>query len=136
MEGYRETAMCIRCKGECCRLQPGYCLPSDFGSEAAVRTAVTSGKYTIILLLDSHIMARVVRPHHKEPDRKAGCVFLRDDGCELAWEERPYGCRMLQPREEDGGHCEPGGILIEEAGQMWEESRYLPPIWTCVGPAR
>ena len=128
MEGYRETDMCVRCAGECCRRQPGHCLPSDFGSAQAVRAAVVSGRYTIILLLDSHTRARVVRPHHREPDRRAGCNFLGPTGCELEWQDRPYGCRMLRPREEDGGHCEPEGISIEQAGRMWEESGYLPPI--------
>lgn len=131
-EGYRETGMCVRCEGECCLLQPGFCVPSDFGSAHAVRAAVESGRYTIILLLDSNIRARVVRPHHKEPDREAGCTFHTAGGCELQWEDRPYGCRMLRPREEEGGHCEPTGTLIEEAAELWEESGYLPPLWKCV----
>ena len=132
MRDYPETEMCMKCKGECCMLQPGHCLPSEFGSAQAVREAVESGKYTIVLLLDAHIMARVVRPHYKEPDRRTGCVFHRVNGCELPLSERPHGCRMLRPREREGGHCEPMGISIEEAGRMWEESGYLPPIWTCL----
>jgi len=134
--GYRETGMCVRCAGECCRRQPGHCLPSEFGSTDAVRAALVSVRYTIILLLDSHIMARVVRPHYKEPDRRVGCTFLRENGCELSWSARPYGCRVLRPRERDGEHCEPGGISIEEAARMWEESGYLPPLWTCVNLVR
>ncbi|OPY73888.1 MAG: hypothetical protein A4E63_00900 [Syntrophorhabdus sp. PtaU1.Bin050] len=133
MEGYQETEMCVRCAGECCRLQPGHCLPSEFGSAAAVRAAVTSGLYTVVLLLDAHIRARVVRPHYKEPDRRVGCIFHQANGCELPWPERPYGCRMLRPRERDGEHCEPEGISIVEAARMWEESGYLPPIWACSG---
>lgn len=135
-EGYRETEMCVRCAGSCCRLQPGHCLPSEFGSAEAVRAAIVSGRYAIVLLLDSHIMARVVRPHYKEPDLRTGCIFHQAAGCELAWEARPYGCRMLRPRERDGEHCEPEGISIEEAGRMWEQSGYLPPIWTCLDPRR
>jgi hypothetical protein len=133
MKGYPETEMCVRCEGECCRRQPGHCLPSEFESAEAVRAAVTSGRYTIVLLMDSDIMARVVRPHYKEPDRKAGCIFLQANGCGLPLQARPYGCRMLRPREADEGHCEPEGISIQEAAMMWERSGYLPPIWTCVG---
>jgi Fe-S-cluster containining protein len=132
MIGYPETGMCKRCEGECCRLQPGHCLPSEFESAEAVRAAVESGKYTIVLLLDSHIMARVVRPHYKDPGRRAGCIFLHENGCELPLPARPYGCRMLRPRERDGEHCTPEGISIEEAGRMWEQSGYLPPIWKCL----
>lgn len=130
-EGYRETQMCVLCRGRCCRLQPGHCLPSEFGSAEAVRAAVVSGRYTIVLLMDSHIMARVVRPHYKEPDRRTGCIFHQAKGCELAWTDRPYGCRMLRPRDEDGEHCKPKGISIEDAAVMWERSGYLPPIWAC-----
>ena len=134
MKGYRETEMCVRCAGECRRRQPGHCLPSEFGSARAVRAAVESGRYTIVLLLDSHIMARVVRPHYKEPVRIVGCFFYQTDGCELPWPARPYGCRMLRPRERDGEHCEARGISIEEAGRMWEQSGYLPPISACRYP--
>ena len=133
MEGYHETDMCVRCEGECCRRQSGHCLPSEFGSADAVRAAVESGKYTIVLLLDSHIMARVVRPHYKEPDRKVGCIFHHANGCELPWPARPYGCRLLRPRERDGEHCKPEGISIEDAARMWEESGYLPPLWKSTG---
>jgi hypothetical protein len=136
MSGYRETEMCVRCAGECCRRQAGHCLPSEFESAEAVRAAVESGRYTIVLLRDSHIMARVVRPHYKEPDRTKGCIFHQENGCELPWVARPYGCRMLRPREQAGGHCEPEGISILEAAEMWEESGYLPPIWKCIGPGR
>jgi hypothetical protein len=131
MEGYPETDMCVSCGGECCRRQPGYCLPSDFASAQDVRAAVESGNYTIVLLVDEHITARVVRPQHRDTLRKEFCIFLRADGCELSFEERPYGCRMLRPREQEGGHCEPQGTTIEEAGKMWEESGYLPPLSTC-----
>ncbi len=134
--GYRETEMCVRCEGSCCRLQPGHCLPSEFESAEAVRAAVVSGKYTIVLLFDEHIMARVVRPHYKDPEARKGCVFLRQDGCELPFSERPYGCRMLKPKEQDDAHCVPQGTSIEEAGHMWEESGYLPPIWNSIIPVK
>ena len=136
MEGYRETEMCVRCGGSCCRVQPGHCLPSEFGSAKAVRAAVTSGKYTIVLLLDSKIKARVVRPHYKDPAKRTGCTFLSSNGCELPWQDRPYGCRMLRPRERDGEHCKPEGITISEAAGMWEQSGYLPPLSACVIPDR
>lgn len=134
MEGFHETGICKRCKGECCRLQAGHCLPSEFGSAQTVREAVESGKYAIILLLDSNIMARVVRPNYKDTARKTGCVFHNENGCELPWPARPYGCRMLQPRQREGEHCIPGGISIEDAARMWEESGYLPPIWKSICP--
>lgn len=132
MEGYPETEMCMRCKGECCRRQPGHCVPSEFESAEAVRKAVESGRYTIVLLLDSHIMARVVRPHHRGPDRRVGCIFHHVNSCDLPFAARPYGCRMLRPRERDGEHCEPEGISVEEAARLWEQSGYLPPIGTCL----
>lgn len=132
MEGYRETEMCVRCEGSCCKRQSGHCLPSEFGSAETVRTAVTSGKYTIVLLLDTDIIARVVRPHYKDPHRRMGCVFHKARGCELQFENRPYGCRMLKPRERDGERCQPEGVLIVEAAEMWEKSGYLPPMDRCL----
>lgn len=132
VSGYHETDMCRRCKGECCRRQSGHCLPSEFESAEAVRAAVESGRYTIVLLLDTHIMARVVRPHYKDAALRVGCTFQQENGCELPFLFRPYGCRMLRPRERDGEHCEPKGITIEEAAVMWEQSGYLPPLWACL----
>jgi hypothetical protein len=117
-------------------VQPGHCIPTEFASADEVRAAVVSGKYTIVLLMDENIMARVVRPHYGEPDLKRGCVFLRESGCDLPFEERPYGCRVLKPREHDNEYCTPDGISIEEAARMWEESGYLPPLSTCVPPGR
>lgn len=128
LEGYRETEMCGHCRGKCCRLQPGHCLPSEFGSAAAVQAAFNSGKYGIILLLDSDIKARVVRPHYRDRERQTGCVFLREKGCELPWQARPYGCRMLRPKTLDSEHCAPEGISIAEAGRMWERSGFLPAM--------
>ena len=128
MKGHRETDMCVRCGGACCKRQPGHCLPSEFKTASDVRQAVLGGKYTIVLLLDENIMARIVRPHYKDPAKRTGCVFHKAGGCELPFESRPYGCRMLKPRERDGERCTPEGTQIIEASQMWEESGYLPPL--------
>ena len=132
IEGYRETKMCVRCEGSCCKRQSGHCLPSEFGSAEAVRMAVVSGKYAIVLLLDKDIMARIVRPSYKDIPRSIGCVFHQVQGCELEWEDRPYGCRCLKPRERDDEHCTPEGVSIVEAAEMWEESGYLPPLSECL----
>ena len=90
MKGYPETGMYVRCQGECCRRQPGHCLPSGFESAEAARAAVESGKYTIVLL-DSHIMARVVRPHYKDPVQRIGCIFHHANGCELPLTKKNLG---------------------------------------------
>jgi len=111
-------------------------LPSEFESAEEAKAALDSGKYAVVLLLDSNIAARVVRPHYKDPDRRLGCIFHQANGCELPWLVRPYGCRMLRPRERDGEHCKPEGVSIKEAARMWEQSgylRHLPPIWACLG---
>ena len=128
LSGYRENEMCVRCEGKCCKRQPGHCLPTQFGSARAVRQAVVSGNYTIVLILDENVMARIVRPHYKDPQQRLGCVFLGAGGCALTFEERPYGCRMLKPREADGERCKPEGTTIVEASEMWERSGYLPPL--------
>jgi hypothetical protein len=130
--GHRETLMCVRCEGSCCKGQSGHCLPSEFGSANAVRDAVASGKYGIVLLLDENIMARIVRPSYKDLHRRTGCIFHHAGGCELHFEDRPHGCRMLRPREQDDDHCEPEGISIVEAAEMWEQSGYLPPLSACL----
>lgn len=132
MQGYRETPMCAQCGGSCCKRQSGHCLPSEFGSEDAVRAALTSGKYGIILLVDTDIMARIVRPSYKNLEQRTGCIFHEEHGCRLSWEERPYACRMLRPRTQDGEHCKPEGIPIAEAAEMWEKSGYLPPLEECL----
>ena len=132
MTGHRETQMCVRCKGSCCRRQSGHCLPSEFGSAAAVREAVASGRYGIILLIDQDVAARIVRPSYKDLHQRTGCIFHHNDGCELLFEDRPHGCRMLRPRERDGEHCKPEGVSIGEAAEMWEQSGYLPSLQDCL----
>lgn len=132
-QGHRETGMCVRCEGSCCKRQPGHCLPGEFASADAVRAAVACGEYGIVLLLDENIMARIVRPQYKDIPRKTGCVFHDDaHGCRLRFEDRPYGCRMLRPRGKEGEHCTPEGISIVEAAEMWEQSGYLPPLTACL----
>lgn len=128
IQGHPETDICIRCQGDCCKRQPGHCLPLEFGSASAVRTAVASGEYGIFLLLDENIIARIVRPQYKHIPGKIGCIFHRADGCRLPFKDRPYGCRMLQPREKEGEPCKPNGITITQAAEMWEQSGYLPPL--------
>ena len=132
IQGYRETDVCVRCQGRCCKRQSGHCMPPEFGSANAVRDAVTSGKYVIVLLLDENIMARIVRPNYKDLLQRTGCIFHHANGCELRFEDRPYGCRMLHPRERNGGHCKPEGVSIVEAAEMWEQSGYLPSLSACL----
>lgn len=75
--------MCAHCQGICCKRQSGHCLSSEFGSPEAVRAAVFSGKYGIVLLLDMDIMARIVRPGYKDIYLRVGCIFHHPERYEL-----------------------------------------------------
>ena len=132
VQGHRETEECLRCQGKCCKRQSGHCLPSEFGSEEEVRAAISSGRYGVVLLIDKDIVARIVRPSYKDLEWRVGCIFQHEQGCELSWEQRPYGCRMLRPRQRDDEHCKPEGISIVEAAEMWEDCGYLPPLSACL----
>lgn len=108
---------CGSCGGACCKQLPGIASPDDFGApdrdemRMRLKTAFDSGRWAIDWWegdprdgrdeLDS---ARYVRPATKWREGRVrdaswggACTFFGAVGCELAADERPLGCRSLEP---------------------------------------
>ena len=107
--------ICGACRGKCCKNHPGIYHPGDLGStEEEVRTSITEGLESGAMTIDWWEGSPVknvefdtngyfVRASSIVDDGPFNglwygkCSRLRDDGCELAWSDRPYQCRTLIP---------------------------------------
>jgi Fe-S-cluster containining protein len=114
MRSYPPTSDCAVCRGKCCRHYPGIPLPSDFKKEQltveGIVGLVKSGDWSIDWWegdprprgkLSSSFFLRP-RTDDKRDNGVYGlwygrCLFLREDGCRLAFKERPSMCRALKP---------------------------------------
>jgi len=125
--------LCAQCGGACCKWLSGCMMPDDvfrLFPAPTLREALTqcfqSGTYVVDWWegdprnLDyddpEHLgAAYYVRPRTDEDKRRlynAGwggrCVLLGERGCQLPAEQRPYQCRMLEPRRPRMYHARGG----------------------------
>jgi hypothetical protein len=130
---YLNEKMCQLCGGKCCMNLPGATLPQDWGEpliEVLVK-ALSSGKWAIDWWEGDptgggdEINGYYIRPAHRGHTEifhaswgARPCVFLGVDGCELGVEERPTGCRMLEPAEDPSG-CIVHGASKQECAVTW-----------------
>lgn len=104
---YENKEVCSECGGRCCRHMSGGTEPEDFGPdvEENLRAAFSSGRWSIDWWggeLGGEMDPMFIRPRHKgaplvDPSFGGECVFLQEDGCALEPEDRPMGCRRLEP---------------------------------------
>jgi len=104
---------------------PGIALPEDFGLPDTVQliAALKSGNWVIDWWEDDKPLY-YVRPATKDaigklfdPSWGGECVFLEKTGCSLPHDNRPAGCRLLEPNKPD---CIAHGASKFEAGKAWE----------------
>ncbi len=132
---YLDKKTCAECGGKCCKMIPGCCSPSDFqmqNNAKSLKEAIESGKYCLDWyegdprknkdLLDK---AFVVRPATKgmegvlrDPSWGGECTFLANEGCVLEPNNRPLGCRMLEPGKDE---CITHAGSKRESAIMWLE---------------
>ena len=118
MKNYLNPKVCKKCGGRCCQRMPGSCLPADFNKDMVmVKAALVSGRYCIDWWegdprkgRNSLSRAYYIRPAGKGKEGQLtdptwgniACTFLTDEGCILEPDERPAGCRLLEPvKKED-----------------------------------
>ncbi len=130
---YLNAEICKECQGECCKSLPGACLPNDFTEPILISLvkAFESGKYAVDWWerdprpdKDEISRGYFIRPAIKGAknlfDPSWGnkiCIFLTDEGCELNYDERPAGCRALEPKEDF--RCISHGADKQEASIAW-----------------
>lgn len=114
MKQYRPNKLCVQCKGDCCKRLPGIAYPKELGLPriTELKKRLTSGEWTIDwwegdprdgaseLDCSYYIRPAVKGEEGKltDPSYGGGCTFLAEKGCELSFNKRPLGCRMLEPK--------------------------------------
>jgi len=108
---------------------PGVCLPSDFKKplRRSLSEALRSGKYSIDWWegdprkhgggLSKIYFVRPATKNSRELfDLTWGgeCVLLTPSGCSLAPDERPSGCRLLEPKRNGECYSHLGGLLDDD----------------------
>jgi len=133
MEGYQPTSKCAECGGECCKEMPGSVVPQDLGKDVRSRAKemLESGDYQLDWWEGDVTGGERDRSLYMRPsvvgnrDLQYGswgndpCVFLTATGCRLPFEDRPHGCRMLEPTA-NGCICHSGHTSDKEnAAIQW-----------------
>src|SRR5208283_1551096 len=117
MKQYINEDLCIKCGGQCCKSVPGCMMPEDIKGNMLIKLVkifkskkyipeygyVTVGKGKN----KREELVFFIRPITKtetfslQPLESFGgeCIFLTLKGCKLKYENRPSGCKLLEPRK-------------------------------------
>jgi hypothetical protein len=124
-EAYVKPDICGPCGGQCCRHFPGAAFPEDFGApdlatlQFRLVEAFATGRWAIDCW-DGVFSNGVHNPKYVRPavsgdegywfDRTYGghCTFWSQLGCEI-FEQRPTGCRGLEPQADHRCEVKYGG---------------------------
>lgn len=115
IENNETPDVCKSC-GKCCKNYPGAYHPEQFEdlSKEKILEMLASNKYAIDAYCDDYVddicdsnyeYGYFIRPLGSDENpsktlgqyRTIGCCHLTPSGCELSFEERPYGCQKLTP---------------------------------------
>jgi len=126
-KNFLNEAVCAQCGGRCCKSMPGECHPDDFEkiNKNMIKALLESGDYAVdwwegdprpgenripqgYYLRPSTTLGK---KHHRvfDPSWGGECVFLSKSGCVLSPEDRPWGCRMLEPNPDKATRENPQG---------------------------
>jgi len=109
IENNENKYLCKNCGGKCCKMYGGSFHPSDFGvciDYTSIKRLLTERDDISIDCLDDPDDGRIngyfLRMRHRNGsivDFSWGgaCVHLTQNGCDLPFDERPYGCKILVP---------------------------------------
>lgn len=135
MEAYEKPSICAACGGVCCKALPGAEWPED-NNEKSIRIKLSSGNYALDWwegdTEDGGDLRRVLflRPSTKGMEGQVfdaswggECGFLTSTGCSLSAEDRPRGCRELEPVE--GGACINHDGAKEGAAKAWRPQQEM-----------
>lgn len=111
---YPASTHCAECDGYCCKRIPGSVHPKDLGPDVMARVAkmLRSGDYQFDYWEgdwdEEHadLMAYYLRPTVQNGRGRflygtwgSPCILLGRDGCKLCFDDRPWGCRIVEPLE-------------------------------------
>jgi len=126
-KGFPPAPCCVGC-GQCCRRLPGSAYPEDVEplTVEGIQAKLETGKWCFDKWEDfDGGSGMFLRPATKNRvgqrvDYSWGgeCCFLGDDGCALPFNERPFECRMLEPKE-DWKNCVAHYESKYDAAKAW-----------------
>ena len=111
-EGYPPTDKCRSCNGCCCKVAPGNLWPCDLSALSAQAVAAhLAGPYSLDWWegdpregceeLSRALFLRPAVRGHERAVAHAGfggtCALLSRAGCDLSFDDRPTGCRIVNP---------------------------------------
>ena len=105
MDDEQALTVCAGCGGRCCKGFPGSAFPEDFGgTREEILPQLVWALSALTWVVDTYKGQRFVRPAYKGESQGFGpscagdeCVFLKENGCELNYMNRPKECRHLKP---------------------------------------
>ena len=113
---YENKELCKKCGGECCKTMGCHLSPEDIKEKItfeALEKMIETGIYSIDWwegyetpdgqeVNGYFLRMRNVHSNIVDPSWGGRCIMLAEDGCELKYEDRPRGGRLLIPNEEGG----------------------------------
>ena len=124
-KSYQNRELCAACKGQCCKMAPGIYVPEDFDDDLdpksiqigitdllVMHTGIVATRYCgydqaeegYIYIIRPTTVYEVEVPHLWANMNNMGqCSRLKDKGCELVFEDRPFQCRKLVPSQTISG---------------------------------
>ena len=110
IDNNENTQLCSKCGGKCCKNYAGAYHPHDFDKLETIEDferILIDGKMSIDwyeCFTEDDQPGYFIRPRHVggdviDPSYGERCIHLTDTGCELSFDERPYFCKKLEPRE-------------------------------------
>lgn len=100
---FKATETCAMCRGRCCRHMGCHYSPRDFKdlSYEGLKREIEKGRISIDWWVGEEPEYYLRARHIGEPivcgSWGGTCVNLTENGCSLAWEDRPLGGRALKP---------------------------------------
>jgi len=139
---FQPTERCRECQGKCCKALPGSWYPEDIPGGPSLENIVAfvasrkacfdwwegdprPGRDELSrgLFLRPRVVAR--EDAVQDPSWGGKCAYLTVTGCSLSWDERPSGCRAVEPGDKcvnHGGNKGADACRWLECGAMLEDA--------------
>ena len=131
MDDFLKPDICSACGGKCCKAIPGCYMPDDFADpkKDSIKAAIDSGKVAIDCWEGDPTggkreFAYFLRPPTIEISNLldkswgAACKFVDTSGCTLPIDDKPTGCKLLEPHIGQGT-CQSHGGSMRDASIAW-----------------
>ena len=137
-----ESPVCGMCKGKCCKNLPGALHPDDVVdcTKEGIRKLLERGDVSIDWYYSRYTKrfhrnrgyylrfrtahGPVIDPVYLVNDGR--CLHLTENGCDLPFDERPYGCKSLVPKAES---TQPLKLCCTSTYGSFQAAEAWEPYW-------